>query len=279
MTGLNEVSETRTATLPSGLKGPRADVVMVLKRAGNRTARELGEELGLSLNAVRHHLKGLEAAGLVDYDRQHKGVGAPCFRYRLTPAGEALFPRRYEDAVSRLLDHVVEREGRAAAVEVLQARYRELAQTLRTSLASATPQERLHGVARALANDGYMPEVRESPPGLPMLVEHNCPMQQVAERFPELCEAEARFLAEVLEAEVVREAHIASGCGSCEYTVKQYSHESLVAGREPTPPHQTVLVAGREPAPPHQGVGVEPSPVQSLVTSDSRLATRDARSA
>ena len=219
MTGLNEVSETRTATLPSGLKGPRADVVMVLKRAGNRTARELGEELGLSLNAVRHHLKGLEAAGLVDYDRQHKGVGAPCFRYRLTPAGEALFPRRYEDAVSRLLDHVVEREGRAAAVEVLQARYRELAQTLRTSLATATPQERLHVVARALANDGYMPEVRESPPGLPMLVEHNCPMLQVAERFPELCEAEARFLAEVLEAEVVREAHIASGCGSCEYVV------------------------------------------------------------
>ena len=52
-----------------------------------------------------------------------------------------------------------------------------------------------------------------------MLVEHNCPMQQVAERFPELCEAEARFLAEVLEADVTRSAHIPSGCGACEYIV------------------------------------------------------------
>jgi predicted ArsR family transcriptional regulator len=52
------------------------------------------------------------------------------------------------------------------------------------------------------------------------LVEHNCPIQQVAERFPEVCEAEARFLADVLEAHVTREAHIASGCGACEYQVR-----------------------------------------------------------
>jgi predicted ArsR family transcriptional regulator len=61
-----------------------------------------------------------------------------------------------------------------------------------------------------------MPEVRQ--PGL-HLVEHNCPIQQVAERFPEVCEAEARFLAEVLDAEVTRGSHIVNGCGTCEYHV------------------------------------------------------------
>ncbi len=205
---------------PVGLKGPRADLVMALKRAPGLTSRELQDCLGLSLNAVRHHLKELEAAGLVGYEREHRGVGAPCFRYRLTHGGEALFPRRYEDAVTRLLDHVVEREGRAAAVDLLEARYRELAVKLRTALVNATAEERLSAVASALADEGYMPEVRRGgAPGLPMLVEHNCPVQHVAERFPELCEAEARFLAEVLEARVTREAHIASGCGACEYTL------------------------------------------------------------
>jgi predicted ArsR family transcriptional regulator len=179
------------------------------------------ERLGLSPNAVRHHLKELEAAGLVTYDRQAGAVGAPSHRYHLTPAGDALFPRRYEEAVGRLLDHVVEHEGRAAAVAVLEAKYRELAHRLMAELANASPQERLHAVARALAAEGYMAEVRnDSATALPMLVEHNCPMQQVAERFPELCDAEARFLAEVLEAEVTRSAHIASGCGACEYVVE-----------------------------------------------------------
>jgi predicted ArsR family transcriptional regulator len=191
-----------------------------LKGGPGLTARALIERLGLSPNAVRHHLKELEAAGLVSYERQGGGVGAPSHRYHLTAAGEALFPRRYEDAVSRLLDHVVAHEGRAAAVSVLETKYRELANRLRAELADASPELRLQAVARALESEGYMPELRQNGSSLPMLVEHNCPMQQVAERFPELCEAEARFLAEVLEVEVTRSAHIPSGCGSCEYMLQ-----------------------------------------------------------
>jgi DeoR family suf operon transcriptional repressor len=204
---------------PLGLKGPRAEVVMELKRSGAVAAKGIAERLGLSLNAVRHHVKELEAAGLVDYERENRGVGAPAFVYRLTPAGEALFPRRYEDAVGRLLDYVVAREGRAAAVDVLESRYKELALRLRSALAEASPEERVTIVTRALAEEGYMPEIRSGQASGMQLVEHNCPIQQVAERFPEVCEAEARFLEEVLEAEVTRGDHIVSGCGTCEYHV------------------------------------------------------------
>jgi DeoR family suf operon transcriptional repressor len=204
---------------PLGLKGPRAEVVMELKRSGTVTAKGIAERLGLSLNAVRHHVKELEAAGLVGYERENRGVGAPAFIYRLTPAGEALFPRRYEDAVGRLLDYVVAREGRAAAVDVLESRYKELALRLRSALAEASPEERVTIVTRALAEEGYMPEIRSGKASGMQLVEHNCPIQQVAERFPEVCEAEARFLEEVLEAEVTRGDHIVSGCGTCEYHV------------------------------------------------------------
>lgn len=204
---------------PLGLKGPRAEVVMELKRSGSMPAKGIAERLGLSLNAVRHHVKELEAAGLVGYERENRGVGAPAFVYRLTPAGEALFPRRYEDAVGRLLDYVVAREGRAAAVDVLESRYKELALRLRSALAEASPEERVTIVTRALAEEGYMPEIRSGKASGMQLVEHNCPIQQVAERFPEVCEAEARFLEEVLEAEVTRGHHIVSGCGICEYHV------------------------------------------------------------
>ena len=53
-----------------------------------------------------------------------------------------------------------------------------------------------------------------------MLTEHNCAIPAVAERFPEICAAEARFLAEVLSAEVERTGHILSGCPACEYQVR-----------------------------------------------------------
>jgi len=205
---------------PMGLKGPRADVVVELKAAGGLTAKQIAVRVGLSLNAVRHHVKELELAGLVRYQRQPRGVGAPAFVYGLTPEGEQLFPRRYEDAVARLLDHVVAREGRAAAIGVLEGKYRELAAELRGVLAETPPEERISVLARTLAAEGYMPEVRTDAAGEQRLVEHNCPIQQVAERFPEVCEAEARFLSEVLGARVKRETHIASGCSCCEYHVQ-----------------------------------------------------------
>ena len=52
------------------------------------------------------------------------------------------------------------------------------------------------------------------------LVEHNCAIQAVAQRFPEICAAEARFLAAALGAEVDRQGHILSGCSACEYRVR-----------------------------------------------------------
>ena len=60
-------------------------------------------------------------------------MGAPAFAYRLSASGEALFPRRYEETLTALLDQVVEREGRAAAVALLEAYFAGLARRLRRS--------------------------------------------------------------------------------------------------------------------------------------------------
>jgi len=51
-------------------------------------------------------------------------------------------------------------------------------------------------------------------------VEHNCAIQAVAQRFPEICAAEARFLAAALDADIDRHGHILSGCSACEYRVQ-----------------------------------------------------------
>jgi DeoR family suf operon transcriptional repressor len=204
---------------PLGHKGPRSAVLIELKRNTRLTAKELTERLGVSLNAVRHHLKELEAEGLVSYRREHRGVGAPAFAYELTPAGEGLFPRRYEQALTAMLDQMVERNGREAAVTLLESHFAGLAQRLRAELEGCTPDQRLVALGRALSEEGYMAEVRTGT-GLATLTEHNCAIPAVAVRFPEICAAEARFLADVLGAEVDRREHILTGCSACEYHVR-----------------------------------------------------------
>lgn len=210
---------TPGSSLPLGLQGVRGNILLELKRSHQLTARELANRLALSLNAVRHHLKELEVSSLIQYERRHRGVGAPAFAYTLTRSGDAIFPRRYEATLTELLDHVVAREGREAAVAVLEARYSALTRRLQDELAQATPAERMAAVAQLLSEDGYMAEGSASSQG-GTLIEHNCAIQSVAERFPEICAAEARFLAAVLGAQVDRQEHILSGCSACEYRVR-----------------------------------------------------------
>ena len=207
------------SAFPIGHKGPRGEVLVQLKRAQPLTARDLARQLGGSLNAIRHHLKELESAGLVVYERENRGVGAPVYLYRLSSAGESLFPRRYEEALNGLLDHLVEREGREMAVAHLQGYFGTIARRLATSLEDTPAEERLRLVVQALTDEGYMAEGSVHEAG-GTLTEHNCAISAVAERFPEVCAAEARFLAEVLNAEVARREHILSGCTTCEYHVR-----------------------------------------------------------
>lgn len=208
-----------TSRLPSGYKGSRGEILIEVKCGAALTARDLADRLGLSLNAVRHHLKELEAAGLISHRREQRGVGAPVFVYVLTPAAESLFPQQYEDLVTRALQHVADREGRQAVVALMEDRYRALAVRIREEVEANDPTERVAVVARMLAEEGYMAEWEEENGGL-VLREHNCAIRAVAERFPEICDAEARFLRDVLGTGVERRLHILEGCRACEYNIE-----------------------------------------------------------
>ncbi len=206
------------STPPAGHKGPRAAILLELKRSGQATAHELAERLGTSLNAVRHHLKELQCDSLIEHERERRGVGAPVHSFQLTAAGEALFPRRYESLLLHLLDDVAARDGREAALTLLDSYFDSLYRRLEPDLREASPQRRLQVVLDALNDQGYMAEW-DGTEEEGLLREYNCAVRAVADRFPEICSAESRFLARTLGAEVERRT-CASGCGTCEYAVR-----------------------------------------------------------
>src|SRR5213083_360412 len=124
-------------------KGLRAEILLALKRTQPLTAKQLAHQLGVSVNAIRHHLKELEAEALIAYGREQRGVGAPTFAYRLSPDGEAIFPKRYEETLTELLGRVAQKDGRGAVVELFADHYAALARKLAAELGDAPPAERL----------------------------------------------------------------------------------------------------------------------------------------
>ncbi|MFN8580488.1 MAG: helix-turn-helix domain-containing protein [Gemmatimonadaceae bacterium] len=215
---------TSAIAIPAGFRGTRGELLVALKRAQPLTAKELADRFGVTANALRRHLKELEVEGLVLYRREIRGVGGPIFAYSLTASGEALFPRAYESALEHALEHVREVEGTDGVVRLFRKRWEQIAESAKPELARLPVVERARRLAELLTSLGYMAEAVESGgaagAATQTLHEHNCAIRLVAERYPEVCEAEARFIEEVLGVEVTRQAHIAKGANSCTYCIQ-----------------------------------------------------------
>lgn len=209
-----------TATAPGLVahKGLRRQILVALKTDQPLTAKELADRHRVTPNAIRRHLKELEAERLVEYGREQRGQGAPTFAYRLSPEGDALFPKRYEDALTEALTYLQKQGGREEVRRFFTHWFRVHADRLRAELGEADLEGRVNAVVDFLSREGFMAAsaVRS---GTLTIAEHNCAMHAVAERFPEVCESELEFLRDLLGADVERRQHIVSGCNSCEYAI------------------------------------------------------------
>jgi DeoR family suf operon transcriptional repressor len=199
----------------------RGEILIALKTAQPLTAKQLADMFGVTPNALRRHLKELEVEGIVRYERAIHGVGGPEFAFSLTDAGEALFPRAYEKALAEVLEQVREQQGEEGLVRLFQKRWDDIAVVARPELERLPVEQRATRLAELLTSLGYMAEARQVAGALPVLTEHNCAIRLIAERFPEVCAAEERFIADLLGARVTRQAHIAKGANCCEYCIEK----------------------------------------------------------
>ena len=205
-------------TALGGYRGVRSELLVALKRAQPLTVHELAERFAVTPNALRRHLKALEDDGVVRWRREVRGVGGPVFAYALTEAGESLFPQDYAEPLLAALESLRETQGEGAVARIFERRWSALAEGARRRLEELPLGERAALLAELLSAHGYMAEA-ESAGGTVTIRERHCALRDVASRFPEVCEAEGRFIERVLGAPVERTAHMASGCKVCEYRV------------------------------------------------------------
>ncbi len=106
----------------------------------------------------------------------------------------ALFARRRESRIARARTRLAPLEGLAARVSEL---------------------------ARILDADGYLAAVEEPEPGCFLVVERNCAIWAVAQRYGHACASELEFIVAALpEASVQRVAHMVAGARQCAYEIR-----------------------------------------------------------
>lgn len=202
----------------------RDRVARTILENGPTTAAVLADGMGLTPAAVRRHLDALLAEGLIEERAPRvtatRGRGRPSRVFGVTDAGRDSFLQAYDDLAASALRFVEEQGGREAVADFARQRVAELEARYRPVVEQAPEGSRTEALAEALSADGYA--ATTGPAGAPdtesigeQLCQHHCPVAHVAEKFPELCEAETEVFARLLGTHVQRLATIAHGDGVC----------------------------------------------------------------
>jgi predicted ArsR family transcriptional regulator len=210
----------------------RDRVTRLLLEGGPATAAALGNQLGLSPAAIRRHLDALLAAGTITSReaRQYgaRGRGRPAKMFVISESGRAGFPHAYDDIALGALRFLQETGGPDAVEAFATARVAAWANRLEGAVDTAPPVGRATALAEALTADGYAASASVKPSGTE-LCQHHCPVQHVAEEFPQLCEAETALFSRLLGTHVQRLATIAHGDGVCTTHIPHPARTSTVA--------------------------------------------------
>lgn len=201
----------------------RSRLLLLLRKHPGITVTELAAELGLTGMGIRRHLESLEADGLAERTAcPHHGIGRPPSGWRLSATGMELLPRAYDTFVLQLLEDMCEQVGDEGVNVVLRRRKEKLAGQYQDELtATGTLDDRVGELARIRDRAGYMAECHRDG-DVVVLVENNCAVHRVAERFPAVCAMELALFRTVLgpEVEVTRVAHTMAGDATCTYRIR-----------------------------------------------------------
>jgi DeoR family suf operon transcriptional repressor len=214
---------TQERVAPALPEGRRA-VLYALRRRGQATADDIARQLDMTVSGARQHLAALVEDGFAEaaeLPRPEGQRGRAQLAYTVTDRADALFPKAYGELTNELLGYASEADS--GLIDTLFARRRDerIRNATERLARKRTLKAKVAELTRILDDDGYLATCEDVAPGVFRIVEHNCAIWAVAERYGQACTSELEFIRTVLAgAEVERVQHMVAGARRCAYEVR-----------------------------------------------------------
>jgi predicted ArsR family transcriptional regulator len=139
--------------------------------------------LGISENAVRHHLGHLKQEGFIQETLEKGSVGRPSKRFEITLAAEGEFPKRYKE----LLEIVLEQAATQDMLEnLIHAVVLRLSEQIKPELKHIEPRARLRLLMEKLDYGEMLGHLQDTP-GDWEFKAYNCVYRDTGCKFEPVC--------------------------------------------------------------------------------------------
>jgi DeoR family suf operon transcriptional repressor len=196
-----------------------------VRRRGEATAEQVAEQLGMTVSGARQHLSALARDGYVDATElptPEPKRGRRAITYTATDVADGVFPKAYGELTNELLGYISERDPELLDDLFAQRREHRIAAAEERLARKRGLGAKVAELTRILDEDGYLASTELVAPGVYRVVEHNCAIWAVAQRYGQACSSEIEFIRAVLpDARVERVQHMVGGARRCAYEVRE----------------------------------------------------------
>ncbi|MDJ0648904.1 MAG: iron-sulfur cluster biosynthesis transcriptional regulator SufR [Xenococcaceae cyanobacterium MO_188.B19] len=205
----------------TGFPSTKKNILQYFLKEGKGTATQLAKALKVTSQAIRRHLRELEAEGLIEYHSIQQGMGRPKHIYQLSPRGRSLFPHRYGEFTVSFLDTLVETVGEDRVSKVLEKQWQRKALEYRDRVGDGNLKDRVSKLVKIRQEEGYMAELHQKGQQNFILTEYNCAISEVAESYPSVCGHELEMFSAILpDCSVERTHWLNNGEHRCGYLIQ-----------------------------------------------------------
>ena len=201
------------------MQATRQEILDYLRRQGQATVRDLGAHLALTPTGIRQHLTVLERDGMIEAHEERGRVGRPALVYRLTSAGDGLFPKKYDALANALIDEARVLLGPEALQKLMKNVAARFAEPYMARLEGKSPNERTEEATKILQERGCMAEQMWDGEDL-LIAQHACPFPNVATRNSAVCALDVEFVRRLVGADARLTTSLLRGDDACTYRVR-----------------------------------------------------------
>ena len=207
--------------LDAGFSSAKREILLTLKQRGSVSLTDLSVELRISKMATLKHLNALEAKGLVERSTKAGGRGRPRAFFNLSRRSTTLFPEAYTHMTLSALGFIEDKMGREGVARLLKQRAQEVLDANRNRMPDAPLREKVSELVKIRDEGGYMAELGHAGGRTIEMLEHNCPIMAVAERYPEACTVERELFQSLLRADVETSHRVVAGDPVCRFLIRK----------------------------------------------------------
>jgi predicted ArsR family transcriptional regulator len=201
-------------------RSTRMEVLELLRRKGRCSAEAIAGDLGVTPNAVRQHLTNLERDGFVVSQPERSGRGRPALRFALTERADSVFPKRYGQLASMVLQEVQAIGGPEALDEVFARVAARHAVAIERDLEGLEFDEKVRRVVAWIGRAGTLAEQTETAEGVKVTI-HNCPFRNTALKFPQVCTITPQLISRLIGTAVSQSDSIHRHDPYCSFVVQR----------------------------------------------------------